>query len=96
MDSGTLLSRLMDVRRTSEMLIEPLEAEEAPSQASAQAALAVAAAAQPISFQAFEDMRIDDDFLASNAQAASEKLAKIKTSTDLRRPPPRQTRPGVI
>ena len=28
MDSGTLLSRLMDVRRTSEMLIEPLEAED--------------------------------------------------------------------
>ena len=28
MDSGTLLSRLMDVRRTSEALIEPLEAED--------------------------------------------------------------------
>jgi ergothioneine biosynthesis protein EgtB len=28
MDSGTLLSRLIDVRRTSEMLIEPLEAED--------------------------------------------------------------------
>lgn len=28
MDSGTLLSRLMDVRRTSEVLIEPLEAED--------------------------------------------------------------------
>ena len=28
MDSGKLLSRLMDVRRTSEMLIEPLEAED--------------------------------------------------------------------
>ena len=28
MDSGTLLSRLMDVRRTSEMLIEPLEPED--------------------------------------------------------------------
>ena len=28
MDSGTLLSRLMDVRRSSEVLIEPLEAED--------------------------------------------------------------------
>ena len=28
MDSGTLLSRLMDVRRRSEVLIEPLEAED--------------------------------------------------------------------
>ena len=27
MDSGTLIRRLMDVRRTSEVLIEPLEAE---------------------------------------------------------------------